>query len=103
LSTWINFIAKFPRFQLLFLVINTCFVKQRNEVFSERLVSGETEPVSTSGANVVNADPDATQPFLDEIENDAPVVEPPKEDPPSLPALVGDAPYVGLQRKRRRN
>lgn len=76
---------------------------KRNEAFSKRLVSGEPEPVSTSGANVVNADPDATQPFLDEIENDAPVVEPPKEDPPSLPALVGDAPYVGLQRKRRRN
>ena len=82
------------------------FVKQRDEASSERLVSEEnapSEPAATSGVNVVNADLDATQPFLDEIENAAPFIEPPKEDPPSLPALVGDAPYVGIQRKRRRN
>ncbi|KAG0626086.1 hypothetical protein M758_2G101100 [Ceratodon purpureus] len=79
--------------------------KKRAEAFSERLVSEEkpfTEPASTSGVNVVNQDPDATQPFLEEIENDAPVGELPKEDPPSLPALIGDEPYKGIQRRRRR-
>ncbi|KAG0586106.1 hypothetical protein KC19_2G064800 [Ceratodon purpureus] len=79
--------------------------KKRAEAFSERLVSEEkpfTEPASTSGVNVVNQDPEATQPFLEEVENDAPVSELPKEDPPSLPALIGDEPYKGIQRRRRR-
>lgn len=88
------------------MIMICAFVKQIGEEVSGRLVSGEkpsSEVVSTSGVNVVNADSEATQPFLDEIENEALVIETPQEDPPSLPALVADAPYVGLQRKKRRN
>lgn len=83
-------------------------LKQRDEAFNERLV-GEvkaiSEPVATSGVDVVNAgpDPDATQPLSDEIENEDPSLESPKEVTSSLSALVEDKPYVGLQRKKRRN
>lgn len=79
---------------------------ERGEAFSESLV-GEvkaiSEPVATS---VVDAepDPDATQPLSDEIELAGPSSEPPREAGGScLSALVGDKPYVGLQRKKRRN
>lgn len=81
---------------------------ERDEAFNERLV-GEvkaiSEPVATSGVDVVNAgpDPDATQPLSDEIENEDPSLESPKEVTSSLSALVEDKPYVGLQRKKRRN
>ncbi|XP_024395185.1 DNA repair protein XRCC4 [Physcomitrium patens] len=75
----------------------------------ERLISLDARkqcPIATSAANVVHADPDATQPILDEIENDFLIPDlPPKDDGRSsaVSALLQDTPYTGLPRKRRRN
>jgi len=82
-------------------------LKQRGEAFSEGLV-GEVKAISEPpvATFVVDAepDPDATQPLLDEIELAGPSSEPRREAGGScLTALVGDKPYVGLQRKKRRN
>jgi len=83
-----------------------CSGAQGSGAFSETLV-GEVQAFSEPGAtSVVNAepDPDATQPLLDGIEIDDPASGPPTQVRGScLSALVGDTPYVGLQRKKRRN
>uniref|UniRef100_A0A7I4BUS0 XRCC4 coiled-coil domain-containing protein n=1 Tax=Physcomitrium patens TaxID=3218 RepID=A0A7I4BUS0_PHYPA len=58
---------------------------------------------SLIGASAFN-DPDATQPFLDEMENKARITEFPNEDVPSnvVAALLEDTSYTALPRKRRR-
>lgn len=84
-------------------------MKQGGERSGERLISLDARkqcPIATSAANVVHADPDATQPILDEIENDFLIPDlPPKDDGRSsaVSALLQDTPYTGLPRKRRRN
>ena len=75
---------------LILLITMLSCAKQRGEGSRRSLVSEDA---------AINEDPAATKPLVAQLE-----IEPPKEDPPSnaLAALTTDAPYTGIQRKRRR-